>query len=237
MDSSEGHQYDQGVAEVSVRAQRALATRRRMVHAAYGVFCREGYGGATMSAIAEEAGVAVQTLYYTFHTKAAVLDEALGAAIVGFDRWREPPPDPAMAELLPWHDWWGDFSSAPSSRDALDVFVHGGIGILERVGPLVGALHGAGGDREAAAVVRTGEERRVEGYREAVHVIAGKPPGLRPDLDEETATDIVVALFTAEVFHILADDRGWDPARCTSFFCELLATELLGPAVPDRSRG
>ena len=39
------------------------------------------------------------TIYYTFGTKARLLDEALGAAIVGFDRWREPPPDPSIEEL------------------------------------------------------------------------------------------------------------------------------------------
>ena len=38
-----------------------------------------------------QAGVAVPTVYYTFGTKAALLDESLGAAIGGFDRWPVPP--------------------------------------------------------------------------------------------------------------------------------------------------
>jgi AcrR family transcriptional regulator len=204
-----------------------------MVHAAYREFCREGYAGATMNAIAEEADVAVQTLYYTFHSKAALFGEALGGAIVGFDQWREAPPDPTIAELLPWHSWWADFESAPTAHDALDVFVTGGADILGRVAPLVGALHGAAGDPEGAAVVRVSEERRTETYRELVHLIARKPPGLREGLSRPAATDIVLALFTAEAYRTLSESRGWSSSRCRRFFSDLLATQLLGPDTPD----
>src|SRR3990170_2940471 len=96
------------------RAERALVTRRRMVKAAYELFCGRGYLGTTIAAVAKEAGVAVPTIYYTFGTKAVLLDESLGAAVVGFDRWREPPPDPQIDELLPWNEWWGDFESSPT---------------------------------------------------------------------------------------------------------------------------
>jgi AcrR family transcriptional regulator len=57
-----------------------------MVKAAYEHFCRSGYLGTVISAVAQDAGVAVPTIYYTFGTKANLLEEALGAAIVGFDQ-------------------------------------------------------------------------------------------------------------------------------------------------------
>lgn len=180
-----------------------------------------------MKAIAEEADVAVQTLYYTFHTKAALLGEALGAAIVGFDQWHEPPADPDMAELLPWHSWWAEFESAPTSADALDVFVTHGIGVLERVAPLVAALHGGTGDSEAAAVVRIAEERRVAAYGEVVRAIARKPGGLGSGLNEARATDLLVVLFSAELYHALANGRGWSGPQLTAFFRRVLASELL----------
>ena len=162
------------------RAERTLATRRRMVRAAYDLFCSRGYLGTTVSAVAEEAGVAVPTVYYTFGTKATLLREALGAAIVGFDLWREPPQEPIdIAEVLPWHAWWAEFEVAATSEEALDIFLTQGVGILQRVGPLIAAMHGATGDAEAAEVVRIAEERRVDSYRQAVRVIAGKPGGLR----------------------------------------------------------
>ena len=198
-----------------------------MVHAAYRVFCRDGYLGATMKAIAEEAEVAVQTLYYTFHTKAALLGEALGAAIVGFDQWREPPADPDMAELLPWHSWWAEFQSAPTSADALNVFVTHGIRVLERVAPLVAAMHGGAGDTDATAVVRIAEERRVAAYGEVVRTIAGKPDGLGPGLNVARATDLLVVLFSAELYHALATGRGWSRLHRTAFFRRVLDSELL----------
>jgi AcrR family transcriptional regulator len=210
------------------RAERALATRRRTVRAAYELFCRNGYLGTTISAVADAAGVAVPTMYYIFGTKAALLSEALGAAIVGFDRWREPPREPIdMAEVLTWHEWWADFEAAPTAAQALDLFVTHGTAILERVGPLVAAVHGASGDPEAAEVARTSEERRVDTYRAMVRAIARKPGGLRRGVTEAAATDIVVVLFSAELYQALAVGRGWSPARCTAFFREILAAQLL----------
>jgi AcrR family transcriptional regulator len=219
------------VVPVSTRSQKALATRQRMVRAAYRLFCAEGYLGTTMKAVADEAGVAVQTLYYTFHTKAALLDETVGAAVVGFDEWGGPPSSAEIVELLPWHPWWGAFVSAPSTRAALDVFVDEGVRILERVGPLVAAMHGGSGDAEA--VVRIAEERRVRAYQEVVHLLARKRGGLRRGLGAVAATDLLVVLFSAEVYQALAVGRGWTRARCAKFFRLLLASQLLEEAPFD----
>ena len=51
------------------RRTRADATRRRMVDAAAKLFAQRGYAATTMAAIAQQAGVAVQTVYFTFHSK------------------------------------------------------------------------------------------------------------------------------------------------------------------------
>jgi AcrR family transcriptional regulator len=211
------------------RAERTLATRRRMVRAAYDLFCANGYLGTTIAAVAAEAGVAVPTVYYTFGTKAALLDESVGAAIVGFDRWREPPTGPVeIDELLPWHGWWAEFQAATTSAAALDIFITHGVGILQRVGPLITAMHGATGDADAAEVVRTAEERRVDSYREAVRVIARKPGGLRRGVSAAAATDVVVVLFSAELHQSLAVGRGWSHPRCVAFFREVLTAQLIG---------
>jgi AcrR family transcriptional regulator len=211
------------------RAERALATRRRMVKAAYDLFCRNGYLGTTVSAVAREAGVAVPTVYYTFGTKAALLAESLGAAVVGFDLWREPPPEPIdVEELLPLNPWWAEFQAAPTSAEALAVFLTHGVQILRRVGPLISAMHGASGEPEAAEVVRVAEQRRVASYREAVHALACKAGGLRRGLSEPDATDMLVVLFSAEVYQALAVGRGWSSGRCVDFFGDILRAQLLG---------
>jgi AcrR family transcriptional regulator len=205
-----------------------------MVKAAYKLFCSNGYAGTTISAVAADAGVAVPTVYYTFGTKAALLGESLGAAIVGFDRWREPPPEPIdIAEVLPWHTWWADFEAAPTSADALDIFITHGIEILQRVGPLITAMHGSSGDGDAADVVRKAEERRVESYRQVIRVIARKHGGLRQGLSVTRATDLVVVLFSAELYQALAVGRGWSRSRCKDFFRQILAAQLLATAVGE----
>lgn len=198
-----------------------------MVRTAYDLFCANGYLGTTISAVAKEAGVAVPTIYYTFGTKAALLSEALGAAIVGFDRWRKPPPDPQIDELLPWHHWWEGFESSPTPEAAFDIFFSHGVGILERAAPLVATLHGASGDPEAAEVLRISEDRRVAAYRESVRVIAAKPGGLRSGLTVAEATDILLVLFSAELYQSVRTGRGWSAERTEAFLRQLLTSQML----------
>ena len=50
------------------RRGRAKATQWRIVKAAYDLFCAQGYAATTMAQIAEAARVAVQTVYFAFHT-------------------------------------------------------------------------------------------------------------------------------------------------------------------------
>jgi AcrR family transcriptional regulator len=213
----------------ATRAERALATRRRMVRAATEIFSAEGYTGTTIAAVADRAGVAVPTLYYTFGTKTGLLGEVLGAAIIGIDRWREPPPEPfELVELMPVHRWWADFLSAPTASEALGVFVADGTDVLRRVGPLMPALHGATGDAEGQRLVSVSEERRVETYREVVRRLAEKPAGLRDGVDLGTATDIMVALFSPETYQALVG-RGWPHERCAAFFEDAIGSQVLRP--------
>jgi AcrR family transcriptional regulator len=199
-----------------------------MVQAAYDLFCERGYLGTTISEVAKRAGVAVPTIYYTFGAKSVLLEESLGAAIVGFDRWREPPTDPGIIEQLSWHEWWDEFQAAPTSDAAFDIFLSHGVGILERVAPLVATLHGAAGEPEAAEVVRVSERRRIQAYRQTVRVLNDKPGGLRHGHTVATATDILVVLFSAELYQSIRTGRGWSAPRTSNFLRDLLSAQLLG---------
>ena len=90
------------------RQAQAAATRRSILEAAQRLFERQGYAATTMDAIADDAGVALKTVYVAFATKSGVLrglwdlllkgdlDERRGgrAAVVsrGPRRGRPPPP-------------------------------------------------------------------------------------------------------------------------------------------------
>jgi AcrR family transcriptional regulator len=59
------------------RRARARATQNRIIDHAYRLFCASGYPGTTMEAIAAKAGVATQTVYCFFRTKALLLQQVV----------------------------------------------------------------------------------------------------------------------------------------------------------------
>jgi len=87
-----------------------------MMAAACTVFSERGFAGTTMDAVAAEAGVAVQTLYFSFHTKAELLQAAYEHAVTG--------PEQILPHLS---DWWRQVSEASDVRDAVIALVDGTI--------------------------------------------------------------------------------------------------------------
>ena len=65
----------------SLRAERATITRNRIARAARILFTDRGYGATTLVAIAAEAGVAVQTVYAVYGSKANILRTLLQALV------------------------------------------------------------------------------------------------------------------------------------------------------------
>ena len=59
-------------ARPDLRSEHAAATRSRVLRAARTLFAQNGYAATTIAALAEEAGVATQTLYSAFGSKAAI---------------------------------------------------------------------------------------------------------------------------------------------------------------------
>ena len=68
-----------------LRAEQAKLTRSRILDAAESLFLTHGYGATTIAAIAEEAGVAVDTVYGTFGSKKGVLKSLMDVRVVGDD--------------------------------------------------------------------------------------------------------------------------------------------------------
>jgi len=222
------------------RREKALATRRRVLAAAYDLFCANGYASTTMHAIAAAAGVAVQTLYFTFHTKGAILTETVGACIVGIERWT-PALDPVQAgssrkALLESHAWFDAFIAAPDARMALAVFIDASIEIMRKVAPLVGVVAAAEASApEVQAIGAVAERRRVEAYGFVVAELA-KKGGLRKGLSLRHARDILLTLLSADTFQRLAGDRGWSVAECRRWLHDVVGQQLLAEAAPGRTR-
>jgi AcrR family transcriptional regulator len=206
------------------RRARARATQWRIAKAAFGLFCDRGYSGTTMAHIAEAAGVAVQTVYFTFHTKAAVLSRAYDFAVSGDG---EP--------TVPWEQpWYRDMVAAADVVESLGQLV-GGVGeITRRLTPLYVVASGtAASDPEVAEVVDRHERWRVEGYRGMVEVLRAKAE-LRPGLTPARANDLLLLYVGMNVYHALVEVAGWSHDDWAAWTRVTLARQLFEVELDDR---
>jgi AcrR family transcriptional regulator len=114
-----------------------------------------GYSGTRMTDIAERAQVAVQTVYFTFHTKAELLRACYDVAVCGPEN--VPPP------MQQWHRY---ALSAKTAKTALARFVAGNGEIVARAGLLDHVVRAATHEPDAVEVRAATERLRREGYRD-----------------------------------------------------------------------
>lgn len=199
------------------RRERARQTRTRIVAAAHTEFCANGYQGTTMAAVAARAKVAVQTVYFVFHTKIELLTEVFDTAVLG--ELNGTPPDRT--------DW---FRAAVADQDparALRAFVVGTGDILARVAPLFPVINAAAQvDSEVAETQAHRERLRVAGYR-ALTTALNDRKALRPNMDVDTATDILLTLVGPAIYGSLVADRGWTHDRYLDWTTDALTEQLL----------
>lgn len=198
----------------SKRREKAAATRERMLLAAIEVFAEEGYVGSRMADIAARAGVAVQTLYFVFHTKPELLKQCFDHAVLGPDRLI-PTQQPYLREI----------PRARSGRAALRAFVAGNTAILERVATTDEVARAALHEPEAAAVVEASEHLRRQGYREILEIISERFP-LRPGLGLDEATDVLL-MYGNSATYLAMIRSGWSRDRFEEWLADTLARTLL----------
>jgi AcrR family transcriptional regulator len=181
------------------RRDRASATRLRITKAAYRLFCDRGYAGTTMSDIAEAAGVAVQTVYFTFHTKSELLSRSYDYAVLGEG---DPVPPPQTA-------WYLRMTDEPDVTAALRHAVEGIGAILMRATPLDTVVRAVvGSDPDTAAVRKFHEDWRAQGYRAIVEILATKSV-FRVGVNPERATELMLLYLGMDVYRVLVLDFGW----------------------------
>jgi AcrR family transcriptional regulator len=203
------------------RREKATATRRRIIDAAYRLFAESGYASTTMDAIAAEAGVAVQTVYHVFNTKAALLQAVVPVASAG---QHDPPPSPG---------WLQDVLDEPNARRALALTIENGVGMSARVAPLVPAVNAATSTDpafadfwDAACIVRR------EGTAQIVARLAGNGQ-LRPGLDPQRGADALYAIGSYETISAFLSVCGWSLEETKAWYYQLACDQLL----PDDARG
>jgi AcrR family transcriptional regulator len=179
-----------------------------------------------MADIAEAAGVAVQTVYFVFHTKTEVLNSAYGLAVMGED-------EPAVPQE---QAWYRQAVAEPDVTTAVRLVVAGLGEILRRVAPLDRAVRtAAAGDADAASFLAQNEAWRADGYREMVSFLRTKR-ALRAGLTEDRATDVMLLLASAGAYRTLVTERDWTHAEWTAWTSVALAEQLFGTGHDDGTK-
>src|SRR5260370_10455257 len=107
----------------SKRTERARETRSRMLEAARELFVEHGYGATALQDVADRAGVAVQTIYFTFGNKRSLLKELVDVTIAGDD-------EPVATMDRPW---FPDAVAAETADAQLRAHVHGARLVMDPV--------------------------------------------------------------------------------------------------------
>lgn len=202
------------------RAEQVAQSRRDIVQTAGVLFRRRGYTGVTMPAIAAESGVAVETIYRAFGSKAGLFRAVVEAAVAGGAARADTPVEerPAIRAVI----------EEPDPFRQVELYAATQPGIHRRSGPLLRVLAGgAAGDSELADLWREIENIRLTGQGRFVGVLAERGV-LRPGLTVEEGRDGLWALCSLAVYDMLVEARAWSEERYLAWLTRSLQGMLLG---------
>ena len=200
-----------------------MATRRRIIEASLVRFRGEGYAATTMETIAADAGVAVQTVYFTFHTKAELLLAAL--TIAGGEP--DGPEDPIERV------WFDRVMAASSGARRLALIVELGNEIYRRVAPLMPAVRAAASVDPGVDLAWQGlAARRRDGMRRVIDVFARREE-LRPGLGADLALDLLFGVHRSETYLAFTEECGWPIERFKAWQFATLARQLLPVGIAE----
>lgn len=197
------------------RRARALRTRTAILDAAERQFLVDGYGTTTIAAIAQEAGISVETIYKSFGSKSRLVREIYEHGLEGLGdtrayersdemRDRESDPRTIMRE-------WGRLTAEVAS-------VVTPIRILMR--------HLALTDHEIAAVLETAETERLARMRHHARFLKARGH-LRDGVTVSEATDLLWICSSLEIYELLVMGRGWSTDRFARYVGNLMITALM----------
>jgi AcrR family transcriptional regulator len=200
----------------TLRERHAAVTRSLILEVARRRFADAGYAATAVRPIAEEAGVALQTLYTAFGSKQGLL-----LALVD-----------TVREQTGGSQTWALIEESDDPLEIIGLAAAIRRRIMEQCGDIVVTFReGAAGDPDVAAAYGEGRRRSREGI---LHVCARLDAlgALRPGLTPKRAGDQVAALFAAEIYEELTGpESGWSPDEYEQWLNERLR-DVLSPARP-----
>ena len=201
------------------RKEQAAETRRQILRAAQLLFEEHGYAATTMAAVADEAGVALKTVYLAFETKSGLIRALWDTRLRGED-------DIAVAQ----QPWYLEVLNEPDPVRQLQLNARNSTVVKLRIANLLRVLReGAPSDPDIDALWQLINTDFYANQREVVRSLQRKN-ALRRGLDVTKATDILWTLIHPDVWHLLVGARGWSAARYEKWLADTTCAELLKPS-------
>ena len=194
------------------RQRQAAETRADVLHAAGALFAERGWAATGMRDVARTAGVAVETVYANFASKADLLTAALDVAIVGDAL---PVPLSGRAEFTAISRA-GGLAERAAAAAQLTTQIH-----IRTAGIELALREAAAADPDLANRLRAGLERQRIQVQEGLPLVAGRP--VTPQ-ERDTAW----AIGGVEVYHLLTGLSGWTPEEYQAWLADI-GVRLLGP--------
>jgi AcrR family transcriptional regulator len=204
----------------TTRQEQARRTRLAIIEAAHRLFLSDGFAGTTMPAVAEAAGVAVQTVYKAFANKPRLAKAVFDTAIAGDDdtapmlerealmKVRDEPDPQVMFRL------YGEFLATVAPR-------HVPVQLVIR--------DAAATDPDARAVWAELQAERLAGmtvFATALH----ERGHLHSDITIAAARDTLWTYNSAELYQLLVLERNWTPPNYGRWVANALTAALLQSA-------
>ena len=199
----------------TARRARADQSRAAILNVARERFLRDGYAATTLSAIARDAGVSVETIHKAFGGKAGLVRTLWQKGIEGAqpvpaeersDAIRAAETDPRQLIRA-----WGRFISELSPEGA----------------PIVLLIRSAAeADPQMASLLAETERQRLHRMEENARTLYERGQ-LRPGISLQRARDILWTYSAAELYELLVRKRGWSPEEHGEFVASGIIAALL----------
>jgi AcrR family transcriptional regulator len=191
-------------------------TRVKVVEAAMKLFVEKGYTATTVSEIAKEAGVALQSVYKAGGSKAELMHHAVDVAVAG-------DTDDVLVQDRPS---FAMFMAEPDPVAKVRMFAGMICDIQERLAPIQRAQSEAAAvDETATTYWRNAHLLRLQTFDVAIRALP--EDRLRRSYEETTAT--VWGIGSTEVYTLMTTILSYDKDRVRSWLADTLVDAILRP--------
>ena len=205
--------------DASSRREAAEATRRAILDVARSMFCERGYTGTAMPAVAESAGIALDTVYASVGKKPALFALLVESAISGAD----------VAVPAEEREYVRAIKAEPDAARKLEIYAAALRSIQERLAPRFRVLQEAAPlDAKLGDLWNEIAERRARNMELLAKDLAqtGK---IRRDLSIDMVADVLWTMNSPEYYLLLVEGRGWEPSQFENWLKDAWRRLLLEP--------